>query len=180
MSAITFKEDKEYQAISEGLKFYESRKKWTASYPFFIPPSELQDNYGQVKSYTENMELRLVKQNRVEEFNAQFKDTVNRGVFRELTKAEVSKWKGPFNYIAMVEAFKNGPHATTPLCICMNSSLCQPPPVWKSLNNCLIKGPPALVDLFTDTLSFREHWYALTKDLSKFSRGLRLMTWRNT
>ncbi len=31
-----------------------------------------------------------------------------------------------------------------------------------------MKGPPALVDLVTVTLSFREHRYALTKDLSKF------------
>jgi hypothetical protein len=84
-SAISlFKEDQEYQVILDGLKFDEERKKWTASYPFCIPPSELQDNYHQVKSYTENMERRIVKQNRVEEFNAQLKDTVDRGVFREL------------------------------------------------------------------------------------------------
>jgi hypothetical protein len=50
----------------------------------------------------------------------------------------------------------------------MNSSLKQPPPVKKSLNDCLMKGPSALVDLFTVILSIREHKYALTKDLSKF------------
>ncbi len=91
-------------------------------------------------------------------------------------------------YIAMVEAFKNGPHATTPLCICMNSSLKQPPPVKKSLNDCLMKGPPALVDLFTITLSFREHRYALAKDLSKFyqkveadelTQHMRRILWRD-
>ncbi len=42
--------------ILEGLKFNEERRKWTASYPFFIPPSELKDNYQQVKTYTERME----------------------------------------------------------------------------------------------------------------------------
>ncbi len=30
------------------------------------------------------------------------------------------------NYISMVEAFKTGPFATTPLRICMNSSMRQP------------------------------------------------------
>jgi hypothetical protein len=54
----------------------------------------------------------------------------------------------------------------------MNSSLKQPPPVKKSLNDCLMKGPPALVDLFTITLSFREHRYALAKDLSKFYQSV--------
>jgi len=68
-SAISFKEDREYGAILDGLKFDEGRKKWTASNTFFIPPSELRDNYHQVESYTENMEKKLIKQNRVEEFN---------------------------------------------------------------------------------------------------------------
>ena len=133
-SCISFKEDQEYQVILDGLKFDEDRCKWTASYPFFVPPTELSDNFQQVKRYTENMERRLIKQNRVEEFNKQFQDTVDRGVFRELQGEELQAWKGPVNYIAMVEAFKNGPHATTPLRICMNSSLKQPPPVKKSLN----------------------------------------------
>ncbi len=169
-SAVSYKEDQEFHVVLEGLKFNVERRKWTASYPFFIPPSELKDNYQQVKTYTERMEKRLSKQGRVEEFNSQFRDTVERGVFRELSEEELREWKGPFNYIAMVEAFKNGPHATTPLRICINSSLKQPPPVKKSLNDCLMKGPPALVDLFTVTLSFREHRYALTKDLSKFDQ----------
>jgi hypothetical protein len=97
--------------ILEWLKFDEDRKKCL----FFIPPSEMQDNYHQVKSYTENIEKRLI--------NAQFKDTVDRGVFRELTQKDLEDCKGLFNYIAMVEAFKKRPYATTLLRICMNSSL---------------------------------------------------------
>ncbi len=127
--------------------------------------------YHQVKSYTQIIEKRLIKQNRVDEFNAQFKDTVDRGVFSELTQKDLEDWKGPFNYIAMVEALKNGPHATTSLMICMNSSLLQLPPIKKSLNEPLMKGPPALLDLFTVSLSFREHRFAATKDLSCFTRG---------
>jgi hypothetical protein len=86
--------------ILDGLKFNEERCKWTASYPFFIPPSELRDNYQQVKAYTERMEKRLRKQGRVEEFNSQFRDTVERGVFKELSEEELKEWKGPLNYIA--------------------------------------------------------------------------------
>jgi hypothetical protein len=75
------------------------------------------------------MEKRLNKQNRTDEFNKQFYDTVERGVFREVSEREMQQWSGPFNYIAMVEAFKQGPHSTTLLRICMNSSLKQPPPL---------------------------------------------------
>ncbi len=69
----------------------------------------------------------------------------------------------------------------------MNSSLKQPYPVSLSLNDCLVKGPSALVDLFTVTLCIREHRYALTKDLSKFyqrvdadpiAQNLRRVMWR--
>ncbi len=87
-SAVSYKE--EFHVILEGLKFSEERCKWTASYPFFIPPSELKDNYQQVKTYTERMEKRLIKQGRVEEFNSQFRDTVERGVFRELSEEELN------------------------------------------------------------------------------------------
>jgi hypothetical protein len=113
--------------------------------------------------------------------------TVERGVFKEITQEEMAAWDGPVNYISMVEAFKEGPHSMTPLRICINSSLKQPHPVSLSLNDCLIKGPSALVDLFMVTLCIREHRYALTKDLSKFyqrvdadpiAQNLRRVMWR--
>jgi hypothetical protein len=50
----------------------------------------------------------------------------------------------------------------------MNSSMKQPRPSGVSLNDCLLKGPPALADLYTVTLGIREHKVAFTKDISKF------------
>ena len=50
----------------------------------------------------------------------------------------------------------------------MNSSMKQPQPSGVSLNDCLLKGPPALTDLYTVTLGIREHKVAFTKDISKF------------
>ncbi len=185
--SLSFKENQEYQVILDGLMFDEKRGKWTASYPFCIPPSKLMDNFDQVYKYTLYQEKRLAKEGRTEEFNKQFYETVGRGMFREISRKEMKEWKGPVNYITMVEAFKEGPHSTTPLRICMNSSLRQPKPVSMALNDCLMKGPSALVDLFTVTLGIREHRYALTKDLSKFyqrvdadqlSQHLRRVMWR--
>jgi hypothetical protein len=111
--SISFKENQEYQVILEGLSISEESGKWTAAYPFCVPPTDLKDNYEQVRGYTMSMEKRLNKQKRTDEFNKQFYDTVERGVFREISEKEMQSWSGPFNYIAMVEAFKQGPHSTT-------------------------------------------------------------------
>jgi hypothetical protein len=121
-----------------------------------------------VYGYTLAQERRLAKQGRIEEFNAEFYKTMERDMFKEKGPEEMATWDGPVNYISMVEAFKDRPHSTTPLRICINSSLRQLKPVSLSLNDCLMKGPSALFDLFTVTLCIREHRYALTKDLSKF------------
>jgi hypothetical protein len=50
----------------------------------------------------------------------------------------------------------------------MNSSMKQPSPLGVSLNDCLLKGPPALADLCTVMLLMREHKATFTKDISKF------------
>jgi hypothetical protein len=113
------------------------------------------------------METRLVKTGRLDEFNQQFKDNADRGVFKSLTRKEAEIYKGPMNYISMVEAFKVGPYATTPLRICMNSSMKQRSPS-RALNDCLLKGPSAQADLYTVTLGMRENKVAFTKDISKF------------
>jgi hypothetical protein len=114
------------------------------------------------------MEERLVKTGRTEEFVKQCQGNINRGAFRHLTGEELGAYKGSINYISMVEAYKIGPFATTPLRICMNSSMKQPMPSEVSLYNCLLKGPPALADLYTVTLGIREHKVTFTKDISKF------------
>jgi hypothetical protein len=72
------------------------------------------------------MEVRLLKKRRIAEFNRQFQDNVDRGVFKPVSREEADRYKGAVNYISMVEAFKTGPFATTPLRICMNSSMKQP------------------------------------------------------
>jgi hypothetical protein len=49
----------------------------------------------------------------------------------------------------------------------MNSSMIQPLPLGESLNDCLLKEPSALTDLYTVTLGMRELKVAFTKDISK-------------
>ncbi len=144
------------------------RKKWVAGYPFNTMVERLIDNYNQARGFMSKMEARLLKKGRLDEFNRQFQDNVDSGVFKPVPKEKANQYKGPVKYISMVEAFKTGPHATIPLRICMNSSMKQPRPSGVSLNVCLLKGPPTLANLYTVTLGIREHKVAFTKDISKF------------
>jgi hypothetical protein len=63
---------------------------------------------------------------RLQEFNDVLQDRVRRGVFKEISHEEMEALGGPVNYISMVEAFKQGSQAATPIRICMNSSTKQP------------------------------------------------------
>ncbi len=96
--------------------------------PVNILVERLIDNYVQARGCLSRMKARQLKMGRLAEFNRQFQDNVDRGVFKALTPGIASKYKGTVNYISMVEAFKTGPHATTLLRICMNSSMKQPVP----------------------------------------------------
>jgi len=167
-NVLSFIENEEYCVILNNLSYDVEAKKWTTKYPFVENPGVLQDNYGQAMACMKSLEKKLIKKKEIEEFNEVFMESVERGVFRKLSETEIEEWSGPVNYITTVVAYKEGPHSTTPLRICMNSSMRQPSPVGKSLNDILMKGPSALADLFAVTLGFREYRYALTKDLSKF------------
>ncbi len=168
MDSLTFKENTEYEVILNKLHLDVERKQWIAGYPFNTLVEKLIDNYNQARGCMSRMEMRLLKKGRIAEFNQQFHDNVDRGVFKPISREEATQYKGAVNYISMVEAFKTGPFATTPLRICMNSSMKQPQPSGVSLNDCLLKGPPAVADLYTVTLGIREHKVAFTKDISKF------------
>ncbi len=77
------------------------------SYPYNTCVGKLIDNYSQARGYTMKIEMRLERTDRMEEFNKQFQDNVDRVIFRSLTVEEVQTYKGPVNYIIMVEAFKS-------------------------------------------------------------------------
>ena len=184
-SQLTWTEGQELMEIEKGLSLDTVEKKWTAAYPYKIDPSVLKNNYGQAYACLVRTEKRLIKSGQLDAFNAQFEDTISRGVFKRLVEEEKKNYAGPVNYITIVEAFKSDPHATTPLRLCMNSSMKF---AGYSLNDILMKGPSALNDLFSVSLGFRKFKVGFVKDLSKFYQSvaaserdqhLRRVIWRN-
>jgi hypothetical protein len=83
-----------------GLTLKGDKARWSATYPFHIPPSTLKDK--QVYRYTLAQERILAKQGQIQEFYAQFYKTVECNVFKEIGPEEMVAWKGPVNNISMV------------------------------------------------------------------------------
>ena len=166
---LSFEELTELGCIEKNLSLDVAAEKWTTSYAFKQDPSVLQDNYQQAFACMASTERRLKKKNQLAAFDEQFMETVERGIFKEVTQEELEEYKGPINYISIVEAYKPGPHSTTPLRLCMNSSL-----KFRgiSLNDIMMKGPSALNDILAVTLGFRSHQIAIVKDISKFYQSV--------
>lgn len=167
---ISYEEMLELTTIEKGLTLNTKDRFWVAEYPFKRDPGILQDNYSQAFACMSSTEKRLKKRNQLEDYNLQFKETVDRGVFQEISQEDAANYKGPVNYITIVEAYKPGPHSTTPLRLCMNSSLKYN---GYSLNELLMKGPSALNDILGVTIGFRRYEVAMVKDISKFYQSVR-------
>jgi hypothetical protein len=67
-----------------------ARKKWVAVYPYNTLVRRLIGNYLQAK-----IETKLQKTRRLNEFNQQFQDNVDRGVFKQLSREEARAWGVP-------------------------------------------------------------------------------------
>ena len=182
---LTWTEAKELSHIEKGLTLDTVNKVWTAEYPFNTDPTVLQDNYYQAHACLLSLEKRLVRNKDLENFNVQFKDAVDRGVFLELSKEDIKFYKGPVNYVTITEAYKEGEQVTTPLRLCMNSSMKYR---GLSLNDILMKGPSALNNIYSVLLNFRVYPVGFVKDISKFYQSvlasprdqhLRRVLWRD-
>ena len=167
---LTWTEAKELSVIEEGLSLDTTNKVWTAAYPFSTDPAILKNNFSQAFACMASIEKRLHKNNQIEKFNEQFEDAVNRGVFIEVSEEEQNAYNGPVNYISITESYKEGENATTPLRLCMNSSMRYQ---GISLNDILLKRPSSLNNIFSVLLNFRTYPVAFVKDLSKFYQSVK-------
>ena len=106
-------------------------------YPHIKDVTKLQDNFGQVVAITTQVEKRLVKLGRREEYDDKVRGYLGRGAFVELEKEEMENWHGPINYISHHGVLKQS-STSTRLWIVSNSSL-NNNNSGLSLNDCLPK-----------------------------------------
>ena len=128
-------------------------------------PSVLTDNRGQVISMAAGLERKLRKCGQLEDFNLEMEGFVNRGVFRELTEEEMSKWLGAINYIS-IHGVPKPQSATTKLRVVSNSSLSNNH-CGLSYNSLLPKGPNSLVPLLSALIRWRSYEHCVVWDLTK-------------
>ena len=178
------KETEELKLIEKNLTFNESTKRWTARYPKKVEIHNLTDNYHDALKRLNSLERKLKRDDNLHnQFVDVFKEAVDRGLYRRLSTDEINQYEGKVRYSPLVLVAKDS--ESTPLRVCADSS-CSSGGL--SLNDCLIKGPSALNDLFSVLLRFRTLPEALLGDLKKFynsvdshteDQHLRRILWRN-
>ncbi|XP_064635217.1 uncharacterized protein LOC135492598 [Lineus longissimus] len=137
---------------------------WMIPLPWYRDPSDLPDNYNQVKAKLISTERRLQRNpEHAKMYDQQVSDLVEREAARKLTQEEVRNHDGPVHYISH-HAVLRPEKKSTPCRLVFNSVASFQGHV---LNKYLRKGPDLLNNLPGVLLKFRENPVALIGDISK-------------
>ena len=162
------KEHSELKMIEANLTFNNSTKRWKALYPKNDLFSDIKDNYEDAYKRMISLEKKLCKNPALQsQFEVAFEDAKSRGLYQKLTPKEAAAWPHKKRYSPLVLVSKDS--ETTPLRICADSSSSRGD---LSLNDVVVKGPPALNDLLSILLRFRVGDKAAVGDLSKFYNSI--------
>ena len=171
-SSISQRDRLELEYINRGITYDEENCQFKVRYPFIEDPAEaLTDNRNQAIAYGLSLEKKLEKNGMKENFNTEFEKFLTTKSLREITKKEMSEWKGAVHYVPL-QLVINENSSSTPFRIVTNTS-CRDPKTGKSLNMITAKGPNMLSDPFKILLRFRNRKYAISTDVTKAYHGLR-------
>ena len=171
-SQLSFKEQQEYQIISENLKYDPPKKKWIAKYPLTEDPILISDTKTAASKMLESLEKRLQKAKLAEEYGGQIKDFINRGVISKMTDEEIKE--NPIGYVIPHNFVHKPGSATTPLRVVTNSSY-KSHKSGLSLNCITMKGPPSLNSLINVLIKFRGFKFGLVADIAQAFLNIRLL-----
>ena len=155
---LSAKEEEEYKILKDNTLFNESTGCLHTKYPF---TKALNCQISQEKRQIRNQYHTL--------YVDQFEDMIKRGVVSEITEEEKKIYKGPVNYITHHEVYKPG-STSTPVRLVSNSSFKNGD---SNLNDCLVKGPNTLADIFENLVKFRSYEVGLVFDFTKAYNSLK-------
>ena len=162
---MTRREQEELGLIENNIHVDLDQNKVMFRYPLVKDPTLLTDNRSQARAMALGLEKRLKIRNELDEYNCEMAGFVARGVLRQISGEEMSKWEGPINYVSHHGVAKPG-SASTKLRIVSNSSL-NNNNNGLSYNDCLPKGPNSLVPLLQALVTWRGYEEVAVWDIKK-------------
>ena len=131
-------------------------------YPFSTDPIILIYNGQSALACQQKQEKRQLKSGTHAKYVDQFTDMLAHGVISVIPEEEIKSYKGPVNYITHQEVYKDS--STAPVRVMSNSSFCNG---MTTLNECLVKGPNTLADLYENLIKFRGYKQGIVYDFTK-------------
>ena len=165
--ALTRREQEELTMIEENIELDQENKQVTFHYPLIKDPKQLIDNGSSALARARRLEKKLISQEKIEAYNQEMQNFVDRGIFVELSREEMDEWPRqgkPVNYISH-QGVENPKSATTKLRVVSNSSLVNNNGL--SYNDLLPKGPNSMVSLLEAILHWRSYPHCVVWDLTK-------------
>ena len=142
--------------IQRGLQFKGDH--WEVRYPWKRDPLYLPNNRQTAFAILKSTEKRLMKdKTRMQMYQAQIQDMLDREVARKLTEKEINQYKGPVYYVSHHEILKEESE-TTPCRIVYNASANFKGHV---LNDYWVKGTSLINNLAGILLRFREDYIGM-------------------
>ena len=191
---LTRKEQDELEMLQKNLVHDEDKEQVSVTYPIIGDIAKMRDNRYQAISMAKGLEKKMKKKGQLDDYNAVFKEFVERGVLVPVQPEDLESWKeqrnenaldGVVHYISH-HGVDSDHSATTPLRLVANSAVknCSTGP---SANDLWPKGPNSINNLLKVLIRWRTYPVALVFDLSKAYQSilttnrekfLRLVVWR--
>ena len=182
------KQQEELRLMKENVTHDADNKCVRVTYPIIGDITKLRDNRYQVVRMAERYEKKLIKDDKLDNYNQVLQSYIDRSVLVPVSAKDIQEWKeqgGHVNYIGH-HGVENDASTTTPLRLVANSALknCNTGP---SVNDLWPKGPNSLSNLVEVLLRWRSYPVAVVWDLTKAyhsiftsptERFLRLIVWR--
>ena len=159
---LSKQETEEYKVIYNSCQNVEQQ--WMVPYPWKTDPATLLDNKVQAEKVLYTTERKLAKNEQCSKaYDHNIQEMVEMGFARRLSEEERNGYKGPVHYISHHAVIKPE-NKSTPIRVVFNSSAKYQ---GQSLNECWMKGPDLLNNLYGVLMRFRENDVALSADISK-------------